>query len=173
MKYTMLLFILTTNAFVGICQERFTRKEEATNSYVDSLPEGKWIEYLDSSSAPIAKEKAVYYGLMVYHKGKKDGMVRYYSVAGDRLQTETPFLNGLRNGVSRTYYSDTILLKGLFPYQTTRWKEWFTITIEMAASNPNCFSNGERSKELKKIITKTVCCKAKFRLSMTKKKDGL
>jgi len=81
----------------------FTNKAEAKNQMVNGLKEGKWIEYmygkeiLNDTTWPI-------YRLVTYKAGKPHGIVREYSKFAGEFTSETPYINGLANGVRKEYY---------------------------------------------------------------------
>lgn len=117
-KFTAgVLFFLLTSGLPLYGQIGFTNKEEAKNQYVEGKKHGWWIEYLDSNSLLVGKDTAVYYGLVVYDKGQKTEIARYYTIKGDRLQTETSYLNNKRNGVNKIYFPDTLALKAEINYK--------------------------------------------------------
>jgi antitoxin component YwqK of YwqJK toxin-antitoxin module len=92
----------------------FTNKAEAKNQLVNGLKEGKWFEYLDTTSVVeydtvVSDTNAPYYRLGIYHAGKLSGIVRGYYKSG-KLLFETHYLNGLRNGSDRAYYENGKLM---------------------------------------------------------------
>src|ERR1700744_6286131 len=82
----------------------FTNKNEATNLYKDSLKDGKWIEYRDSSLKPTTKDSAVYYRLTIYTMGKENDTARAYSMKDNKLRIITPYVNGKKEGIAKWYF---------------------------------------------------------------------
>src|SRR5579872_2619509 len=83
----------------------FTNRAEAQNSIKDGLKEGKWVEYLavsDKGTLVVDSSSATCYRLTIYRAGKPCGVVKEYSMNGILL-SETPYVQGKRNGVSKEY----------------------------------------------------------------------
>jgi antitoxin component YwqK of YwqJK toxin-antitoxin module len=104
------LFLILFTCSGGIsatAQNGFTNKTEAKNEYVDSLKQGKWIEYVDALYRPTKKDSwdVSYYRLSIYNAGKEQGMVRYYTTK-DTLHEEVPYVNGKREGMAIEYESN-------------------------------------------------------------------
>jgi len=103
------LILFSCISFSAIAQTDFTNKAEATNQIVDSVKEGKWIEYFNTALKETAKDSATYYRLVIYNKGRENGIARRYMIAEDVLLAETPYVNGRREGIAKGYFPNGVL----------------------------------------------------------------
>ncbi len=81
----------------------FTNKEDARNSYMNGLKDGKWIEYADVNFNKVTDTNAPYYILTVYSAGKPCNISRRYFKDG-KLRDVFRFKNGLPNGIKTSFY---------------------------------------------------------------------
>ena len=118
MKLLLILILSLSFTLTAFGQDytdsSFTNKAEAKNLTVNSLKEGKWLEYIgydDTLGAPYEEDVTgtnkpyIYYRLTVYKTGKPSGIVRQYYKDGV-LKKETPFINGRIEGIEKTYYDN-------------------------------------------------------------------
>jgi len=104
-----ILILFSCISFSAIAQTDFTNKAEATNQIVDSMKEGKWIEYFNTTLKETTKDSATYYRLVIYNKGRENGIARRYMIAEDVLLAETPYVNGKREGIAKGYFPNGVL----------------------------------------------------------------
>jgi antitoxin component YwqK of YwqJK toxin-antitoxin module len=74
----------------------FTDKAEAKNQMENKLKEGKWLETGEGGCDQ----------LTVYKQGKPCGIVRLYRHTDGTLASETPYVNGIKSGIRKTYTAD-------------------------------------------------------------------
>ncbi|HET6227815.1 MAG TPA: hypothetical protein VFF27_16140 [Bacteroidia bacterium] len=83
----------------------FTNKAEAKNEIVKGIKEGKWMEYeilrITMYMEPEVLD-TIGYSLIFYKNGKPLGLARFYGLDGI-FYVETPYLNGLKNGIEKSY----------------------------------------------------------------------
>jgi hypothetical protein len=80
-KTTSTLLIITCCFILFACEHPengFTNKAEAKNEFRDSLKDGKWFEYVDSTQTYTTDTNAPYYSLTIYKTGKRYGIARIY-----------------------------------------------------------------------------------------------
>lgn len=105
MLFTIISFAQTASTL----QNGFTNKDEAKNQLVNGLKNGKWIEYRDANFNYISSiENAAYYNLNIYKAGLKINKSWGYYISGE-LFSESTFINGKINGVSKNYYKNGVL----------------------------------------------------------------
>ena len=125
-----------TNLYPG--HAGFTHKSNAKNALKDSLKEGLWLDYIDSTLFITTDTNAPFYTLTYYKDGtpfreimgffkngllwserplsdgKKNGTQKVYYSTGT-LNKEIPYSNGIRNGVYKEFF-ETGILKAEYPY---------------------------------------------------------
>jgi antitoxin component YwqK of YwqJK toxin-antitoxin module len=92
----------------------FTSKAQATNISMDSVREGRWVEYMDSDNVATKDTNAPFYTLIVFKHGKPSGTGRMYYNTGE-LYFKAFWVDGKLNGVGTWYYKDGKLF-GVTPY---------------------------------------------------------
>jgi hypothetical protein len=83
----------------------FTNKAEATNSTINGLKQGKWLEYPGKTDDDVSSDSnAPYYILNYYKDGKRIGISRRYSKNDGTLFTKEYYKNGKMDGPAFQYY---------------------------------------------------------------------
>src|ERR1700722_3092696 len=109
MMKPLLIIVLSVFTFTAFGQNDslgFTNKAEAKNLMVNGLKEGKWLEYInrcDTGIFIVPEINAKYYRLTIYKASKLDGVVREYYTKGGILKIESPYREGVENGVEKWY----------------------------------------------------------------------
>jgi uncharacterized protein (TIGR02145 family) len=114
----ILIMVFSLPSLSVMAQDGFTNKAEAENRLNDTLKEGKWMVYLDSSMLVTSDTTAPYYRLTTYKDGMPVGIERDYYNSGI-LAVERPLMNGKKNGIVKMYYPDGKLGKE-FPYENDK-----------------------------------------------------
>lgn len=83
----------------------FTNRAEAKNVILhDTTKDGKWIEYLSPYFKIVSDTaSAFYYRLIIYNNGKPTGIARLYIRERHMLYIESPYKDGLLNGVEKIH----------------------------------------------------------------------